>query len=90
MANIKHAAVARSAPFSAIIARVEAIDWAQVTADLDGQGAAVLKGLLSPEQCRALAALYPDDARFRWTAGGFYFHENEKVGLFSLADKGVF
>ena len=65
MANIKHAVVARSAPFSAIVARVEAIDWAQVTADLDGQGAAVLKGLLSPEQCRALAALYPDDARFR-------------------------
>ena len=65
MANIKHAAVARSAPFSAIGARVEAVDWAQATADLDGQGAAVLKGLLSPEQCRALAALYPDDARFR-------------------------
>jgi hypothetical protein len=65
MANIKHAAVARSAPFSAVVVRVEAIDWAQVTADLDGQGAAVLKGLLSPEQCRALAALYPDDARFR-------------------------
>ena len=65
MANIKHAVLARSAPFSAIVARVEAIDWAQVTADLDGQGAAVLKGLLSPEQCRALAALYPDDKNFR-------------------------
>ena len=65
MANIKHAVVARIAPFSAIVTRVEAIDWAQVTADLDGQGAAVLKGLLSPEECRALAALYPDDARFR-------------------------
>jgi len=65
MANIKHAVLARSAPFSAIVARVEAIDWAQVTADLDGQGCAVLKRLLSPEECRALAALYPDDARFR-------------------------
>ena len=65
MANIKHAVVARSAPFSAIVTRVEAIDWAQVTADLDGQGCAVLKRLLSPEECRALAALYPDDARFR-------------------------
>src|SRR6478736_6488819 len=52
-------------PSPAIVARVEAIDWAQVTADLDGQGAAVLKGLLSPEECRAFAALYPDDSRFR-------------------------
>lgn len=31
-----------------------------------------------------------DDARFRWTTGAFYFHEDQKVGLFSLADKGVF
>ena len=30
-----------------IAARVDAIDWTQATADLDGQGCAVLKGLLS-------------------------------------------
>jgi len=54
---------AESAP--GIAARVDAIDWAQVTSDLDGQGCALLKGLLSPNQCRALAALYPDDQRFR-------------------------
>src|SRR5438445_13457791 len=48
-----------------IAARVDAIDWTQVTADLDGQGCAVLKGLLSPDECRALAALYPDDTHFR-------------------------
>ena len=45
--------------------RVDTIDWAQATADLDGQGCAVLKGLLSPDECRTLAALYPDDTRFR-------------------------
>ena len=45
--------------------RVEAIDWARATSELDAQGCAVLKGLLSPEECRALAALYPDDAHFR-------------------------
>jgi hypothetical protein len=45
--------------------RVEAIDWAQTTRELDAQGCAVLKGLLSPEECRALAALYSDDAHFR-------------------------
>src|SRR5438132_13896255 len=33
-------------PFPDIAARVDAIDWTQVTADLDGQGSAVLKGLL--------------------------------------------
>jgi len=48
-----------------IAARVDAIDWAQATSDLDAQGCALLKGLLSPVQCRALAALYPDDQRFR-------------------------
>ena len=45
--------------------RVEAIDWTQATADLDAQGCAVLKRLLSPDECRALAALYANDAQFR-------------------------
>ena len=47
---------------SDIAARVDAIDWTQATADLDAQGCAVLKGLLTPDECRALAALYPDDS----------------------------
>ena len=57
-------ATIRTNPVS-IAARVDAIDWAQATADLDAQGCAVLKGLLSPEECVALAALYPDDKNFR-------------------------
>ena len=52
-------------PSSAIAAHVEAIDWAEATTDLDAQGCAVLKGLLSPEECNALSALYPDDKNFR-------------------------
>ncbi|MBR1148690.1 2OG-Fe(II) oxygenase [Bradyrhizobium sp. AUGA SZCCT0431] len=52
-------------PSPDIAARVDAIDWTQVTADLDGQGCAVLRGLLSPDECRAIAALYPDDTKFR-------------------------
>src|SRR3981081_3636477 len=48
-----------------LAARVDAIAWAQATGELDAQGCAVLKGLLSREECRALAALYPDDAHFR-------------------------
>ena len=55
----------RPIPASSIASRVEAIDWTQATADLDAQGCAILKGLLSADECRALAALYPDDSRFR-------------------------
>src|SRR6201982_1965878 len=55
----------RPALRSGIAARVEAIDWTQACADLDAQGCAVLKGLLSPDECRGLAALYPDDSQFR-------------------------
>ena len=43
---------------SDIPARVDAIDWTQATADLDAQGCAVLKNLLTPDECRAIAALY--------------------------------
>ena len=50
---------------SDVAARVAEIDWTQATSDLDSQGRAVLKGLLTVEECRALAALYPDDAIFR-------------------------
>jgi hypothetical protein len=48
-----------------IAARLDAIDWARAETDLDAQGCAVLKSLLTPEECRALAALYPDDKNFR-------------------------
>src|SRR6202045_4233864 len=48
-----------------LAARVDAIDWTEASRDLDAQGCAVLKGLLSPDECRALANLYPDDSQFR-------------------------
>ena len=44
---------------------VDALDWSQITAELDTQGCAVLKGLLTPDQCRTIAAFYPDDTHFR-------------------------
>jgi len=53
------------APPSDIAARIDVIDWTQAISDLDAQGWAVLKGLLSAEECRAIAALYPDDKNFR-------------------------
>jgi hypothetical protein len=57
--------IVRPAPQSAIATRVEAIDWANISADLDAQGSAVIEQLLTTQQCAALAALYADDARFR-------------------------
>jgi len=48
-----------------VAARVEAIDWGEVEGELDAQGCAVIKGLISADESSALAALYPDDRHFR-------------------------
>jgi hypothetical protein len=45
--------------------RVDALDWAAVGDGLSQHGAAVLEQLLTPAECRALAALYASDDRFR-------------------------
>ena len=42
-----------------------ALDWVERAAELDAHGYAVLPGLLSPAECRFLAALYPEDGGFR-------------------------
>lgn len=46
-------------------ARIAAHDWGALAADLDARGRAILPGLLSPGECRAVAALYPDESHFR-------------------------
>ena len=45
--------------------RIEAFVWQGVSAALDAQGSAMLERLLEPDECRTLAALYPDDHHFR-------------------------
>jgi hypothetical protein len=47
------------------VGHVSALDWHGISQELDGQGSAVLAGLLTPDECQALAELYPDDALFR-------------------------
>lgn len=49
----------------AIADRVAEIDWRRTAGDLDADGFAVLQGLLGPDECRSLAALYGADDRFR-------------------------
>lgn len=50
---------------TAIADRINDLDWRRVGQDLDAQGSAVLKSLLSPEECQSLAALYSNDGLFR-------------------------
>ena len=45
--------------------RIGALDWDRVHQNLDARGGAVLGRLLSPDDCEALAALYPEDGIFR-------------------------
>ena len=47
------------------LAESYAVDWERVSRDLDARGNVVLQQLLPPDECRALAALYPTDRGFR-------------------------
>jgi uncharacterized protein len=47
------------------IERVAGFDWNEIAGDLDQQGNAVMERLLSPEECREIAGLYPNDDLFR-------------------------
>ena len=46
-------------------ARLESLDWAEIERSLWEFGYARTPAVLTPEECAALIALYPDDARFR-------------------------
>jgi uncharacterized protein len=46
-------------------AAVAALDWTRLGEELDAHGCAVLRCLLSENECAALAASYADDALFR-------------------------
>ncbi|UTP38118.1 2OG-Fe(II) oxygenase [Phenylobacterium sp. LH3H17] len=45
--------------------RIATLDWPAALASLDAQGSAILPALLSPEECRAVAALYAQEGGFR-------------------------
>lgn len=46
-------------------ARLDALDWATIEAELDAHGAATTGPLLTAAECAALAALYPEERPFR-------------------------
>jgi hypothetical protein len=50
---------------SSVTSVVASLDWSAIETSLDAQGFAALPAVLAPDECRELAALYDDDARFR-------------------------
>jgi hypothetical protein len=48
-----------------VASRVERVDWGRISENLNEQGNGIVKGLLSPTECRALASLYEQDDIFR-------------------------
>jgi hypothetical protein len=56
---------ARRRSETGIAERVAALDWRAATAALDLCGFTTLPAVLDPQECRALTALYPEDAPFR-------------------------
>ena len=49
----------------AITAKISALDWPRIGADLDSSGVANAGAILTPTECTKLAALYTDDTHFR-------------------------
>jgi hypothetical protein len=52
---------------SSIQERIAALDWAEMTRELDSFGCTVVKSALTGEECRALAAMYKRDDIYRST-----------------------
>jgi hypothetical protein len=50
---------------SPAVSRVESLDWQRVDEELNKSGSALLKAILTPQECEALAGLYGNDERFR-------------------------
>jgi hypothetical protein len=48
-----------------VATRVANLDWERIGSDLDAYGCALTGALLAPDECAALAALYPSDTPFR-------------------------
>jgi uncharacterized protein len=60
-----NAALRDAAPVESPAQRLADLDWSHLAAQLDARGNAVIPRLLDAPACRALAALYPEDALFR-------------------------
>jgi len=50
---------------SEVTPRVDLVDWARISQDLDDRGTATIAGLLTAAECESMAALYGVDEMFR-------------------------
>ena len=57
--------MSRPATATSIVERVEAIAWEQVARDLDAEGNAIVKSILSADECDKLRLLYEKKETFR-------------------------
>jgi hypothetical protein len=53
------------APASEVTPRVDLVDWARISQDLDDRGSATIGGLLTAAECESVAMLYTVDEMFR-------------------------
>lgn len=58
-------AMVKPRPTASFAGQVARVDWNRAADELSAQGAAVLGKLLTPADCRGIAALYGDDGKFR-------------------------
>jgi len=61
-------AIDKAAPVATVQSaerRLAGYPWDALASELSDHGCAVLKGVLTPEECRQIAALYPEEAHFR-------------------------
>jgi len=54
-----------SIPATNALTCISALDWECISQDIDARGNAILERVLSADECRTLAALYPEDDLFR-------------------------
>jgi hypothetical protein len=47
------------------VARIEALNWSQITDELNEQGSVLLKSVLAPQECVSLSSLYSNEVIFR-------------------------
>ena len=57
--------VAQIPEASGAVARIESLNWPQITSELNDQGSSMLRNVLTVEECVALSSLYPNEDGFR-------------------------
>jgi uncharacterized protein len=64
-AHLRMSRAPASTTAAEISERVARLDWQQIATDLDAQGCAIARAILSQEDCQAIAGSYANDGLFR-------------------------